>query len=79
MNIMQNLMGAPIFFQLLLFTGFIAFGLLSLDQSVRDISFEIVQSLICLLVQLYLNFTFCYHAGNMARRTSSIANIVYNL
>lgn len=78
MNIVQNLMGAPIFFQLLFFTGFIAFGLLSLDQGVQDLSFEIVQSLNCLLVQLYLNFTFCYHADNMARRTSSIANIVYH-
>lgn len=78
MDIVQKLMGAPIFFQLLLFTGFIAFGLLSLDQGVQDLSFEIVQSMSCLLVQLYLNFRFCYHADNMARRTSSIANIVYN-
>lgn len=78
MNIMQNLMGEPIFFQLLLFTGFIAFGLVSLDQGVQDSSFEIVQCMNCLLVQLYSSFTFCYHADNMTRRTSSIASIVYN-
>lgn len=78
MNIVQNLMGAPIFFQLLFFTAFIAFGLLSLDQGVQDFSFEIVQSLNCLLVQLWLNFTFCQNADNMARRTASIANIIYN-
>lgn len=26
----------------------------------------------CLLLQIYLNFTFCYDADNMARQTSSI-------
>lgn len=78
MNNVQQMMAAPLFFQLLVFTVFIAFSLLSLDQGLHDLSFEIVQSLNCLLVQIYLNFTFCSYADNMSRRTSGVADIVYN-
>lgn len=38
----QQMMTVPIFFQLFVFSVFIAFGLLSLEQRVRDIIFKII-------------------------------------
>lgn len=72
---MQNLLSVPLFFQLLMFTIFIAFTLLSFDQGIQDLSFEIVLSINCMSCQTLFNYVVLNHAHNLSLHSSTTANI----
>lgn len=78
MDQMEVLLSGPLFFLLIVFAGFIAFTLLSLDQGVQDLSFEIVLSLNCMFTQLLVNFIFSSYANNLTLCSVGIADIAYS-
>lgn len=77
MSRIEKLLSGPLFFLYLDFVIFIAFGLLSLDQGVQDLSFEIVLSMDCLLTQILLTFIFSSYADNLTLCSSNVANSAY--
>lgn len=78
MHRVQNLLSGPLFFQLIIFAGFIAFALLSLDQGVHDLSFEIVMSINCMFTQLLINYVFSSYAHSLSLCSSGVADIAYS-
>lgn len=77
MERIQALLSGPLFFQLTLFAGFIAFTLLSFDQGIHDLSFEIVPSINCMSCQMLVNYIFSTHANKLSLCSSGIADIAY--
>lgn len=78
MHRVQNLLSGSLFFQLTIFAGFIAFALLSLDQGVHDLSFEIVLSINCMFSQLLIKYVFSSYAHNLSLCSSGVADIAYS-
>lgn len=65
------------FFLLLVFVVMLASSLLSFDQGIHDISYEIFLGCHCLASQILLNFIACRYAERLTTQSFAIADIVY--
>ncbi|XP_055301839.1 uncharacterized protein LOC129568216 isoform X2 [Sitodiplosis mosellana] len=77
MHRVKNLLSGPLFFQHITFAGFLAFTLLSLDQGIHDLSFDIVLSINCMFTQILFNYVFSSYAHSLSLCSSGVADIAY--
>lgn len=78
MDNVQRILSGSFFFQMTVCAAFIAIVLSSIDENVRQITFEMVINIFCLLLELQLNFFSCAYATSVTTHANEIGEIVYN-
>lgn len=72
-------MAGSFFFQMVVCAGFLAFVLLSLDQNIKSLTFDVVININCLFLEILLNFSSCNHAQTLTTRSFQVAEDFYNI
>lgn len=72
-------MSAPIFIQLIGCVVYAAFNLLALDDSMKELNFDVYVCLDTLVCQICINFVYCRFAENLSTLSSNVSSVVYDL
>lgn len=76
---LQTILAGSFFFQMAACAGFLAFMLLSLDQNMKTLTFDVVINFFCTILQIVLNFSSCNHAQTITDRSFEVAEDFYNI
>lgn len=76
---LQVILAGSFFFQMVVCAGFLAFILLSLDQNMKALTFDVVINLFSLMLEILLNFSSCNHAQTLTTRSFEVAEDFYNI
>lgn len=77
MNNLQRIFSGSFFFQIFVCASFIAIELSSLDENLQNFSFGVVINLVCLVLELQLNYFSCMYATSVTTSAAEIGEIVY--
>lgn len=78
MGDIQTILAGSFFFQMTVCAGFIAVVLSSLNQDLKNISFDIVINLFCLLLEIQLNYMSCNYANSVTEHSFNVGDIIYD-
>ena len=75
---MKNLMSGPQFIQFLEFVVYMALSIRFVEQSLQNVSFDFVVSVLNVVFEFVLIYSSCHFSTNITIKLTNTANIIYN-
>lgn len=71
------MMSGPLFYELAGCIVYIAFILFALDQSMKEMNFDTLLTIDCLMTTNFLNFILCHFSEELTQRSFDVADIIF--